>query len=111
MFPHLPFFFRHPDMFDLGFQEIIVIFIVALIVFGPKRLPELARTVGKWVGEIKRGVQAARYQIESEIDDIDRKPFGGTTARPDDFDREGIRKPEEKTEDREPAPEVKEEKE
>ncbi|NIR25464.1 MAG: twin-arginine translocase TatA/TatE family subunit, partial [Gammaproteobacteria bacterium] len=34
-------------MFDLGIQELVVIFVVALLVFGPKRLPELARTMGK----------------------------------------------------------------
>lgn len=54
-------------MFDIGFQELLIIFVVALLVFGPKKLPELARTMGKWVAEIKKGVQIAKTQIEQEI--------------------------------------------
>ncbi len=56
-------------MFDLGMQELVVIFLVALIVFGPKKLPELGRTLGKWVIEIRRGINHARAQMESEIGD------------------------------------------
>ena len=54
-------------MFDIGFQELIIIFVVALLVFGPKKLPELAKTMGKWVAEIKRGVYIAKSQIEQEL--------------------------------------------
>jgi Tat protein translocase TatB subunit len=54
-------------MFDIGFQELLIIFVVALLVFGPKKLPELAKTMGKWVAEIKKGVQIAKSQIEQEI--------------------------------------------
>jgi len=54
-------------MFDIGFQELIIIFVVALLVFGPKKLPELAKTMGKWVVEIKRGVYIAKSQIEQEL--------------------------------------------
>ena len=49
-------------MFDLGIQELIVIFIVALIVFGPKRLPELGRTIGKGMSELKRAMNGVRDQ-------------------------------------------------
>jgi len=54
-------------MFDLGFQELIVIFLIALLVVGPKKLPELARTMGKWFGEIKRNLQNVKDQIETEF--------------------------------------------
>jgi len=54
-------------MFDIGFQELLIIFVVALLVFGPKKLPELAKTMGKWVAEIKKGVHIAKSQIEQEI--------------------------------------------
>jgi Tat protein translocase TatB subunit len=54
-------------MFDIGFQELVIIFVVALLVFGPKRLPELAKTMGKWMTEIKRGVYIAKSQIENEL--------------------------------------------
>lgn len=54
-------------MFDIGFQELVIIFVVALLVFGPKKLPELAKTMGKWMAEIKRGVYIAKTQIENEL--------------------------------------------
>ena len=41
-------------MFDIGIQELIVIFLVALFVFGPDKLPELARNIGKLVAQLKR---------------------------------------------------------
>lgn len=55
-------------MFDLGIQELIVIFIVALIVFGPKRLPELGRTLGKFVLEARKALQDVKTQIDSGSD-------------------------------------------
>ncbi|MCX8070164.1 MAG: Sec-independent protein translocase protein TatB [Thermodesulfovibrionales bacterium] len=57
-------------MFDIGFQELVIIFVVALIVFGPKRLPEIAKTLGKGVGELKRAMDNVRDQIHSEVKDI-----------------------------------------
>lgn len=57
-------------MFDLGFQELIVIFIVALLVFGPKRLPELGYTLGKTINEIKKAFQGAKSEMEKEIHEV-----------------------------------------
>ena len=57
-------------MFDLGFQELIVIFIVALLVFGPKRLPELGYALGRTMNEIKKAFQSAKYEMEKEIHDV-----------------------------------------
>jgi Tat protein translocase TatB subunit len=54
-------------MFDIGFQELIIIFVVALLVFGPEKLPEIAKTLGKWVVEIRRGVNIAKSQMEEEM--------------------------------------------
>lgn len=67
-------------MFDLGMQELIVIFVVALIVFGPKKLPELARTLGKGIHELKRAVSGVKEQLDEEVKDInepllDKKDF------------------------------------
>lgn len=57
-------------MFDLGIQELIVIFIVALLVFGPKKLPELGRTLGKGVAELKRAMHGVKEQMDAELHDI-----------------------------------------
>jgi len=54
-------------VFDIGFQELIIIFVVALLVFGPDKLPELARNMGKWMAEIRRGVYMAKSQIDNEL--------------------------------------------
>ncbi len=57
-------------MFDLGIQELILIFVVALLVFGPKRLPELSRALGKGIRELKialRGVQESINEVEEEV--------------------------------------------
>jgi sec-independent protein translocase protein TatB len=62
-------------MFDLGLQELIVIFLIALLVFGPKKLPELARTMGKWITEVRRGFYQAKSQIETEFDQVDQGVF------------------------------------
>lgn len=59
-------------MFDLGIQELIVIFIVALIVFGPKRLPELGRTLGKFVLEARKALQDVKTQINSNDEAINK---------------------------------------
>ena len=53
-------------MFDLGIQELIVIFIVALIVFGPKRLPELGRTLGKGILELRKAMEGIKEQMHAE---------------------------------------------
>lgn len=54
-------------MFDVGFWELMVIGIVALIVIGPERLPGVARTVGLWVGRLRRFVAGVKADIEREV--------------------------------------------
>ncbi len=54
-------------MFDIGFWELALIGVVALLVVGPDRLPGLARAVGLWVGRIRRYVSTVRDDIEREI--------------------------------------------
>ena len=57
-------------MFDLGTQELIVIFIVAFLVFGPKKLPELGRTLGKGMRELKSAMQGVRDSFEEAESDV-----------------------------------------
>jgi sec-independent protein translocase protein TatB len=54
-------------MFDIGFLELTVIAVVGLIVIGPERLPEVARTVGKWVGRFRRFVSNVKSDIDREL--------------------------------------------
>ncbi len=53
-------------MFDLGFQELIIIFVVALLVFGPKKLPEIGRSLGRGIAELKKAMQGIQSSIQEE---------------------------------------------
>ena len=54
-------------MFDIGFWELAVIGVVALIVIGPERLPKVARTVGLWVGRMRGFVLSVKADIDHEL--------------------------------------------
>jgi sec-independent protein translocase protein TatB len=54
-------------MFDIGFSELVVIGLIALIVLGPKRLPEVARTAGRWMGQLRRFVGNVKQDFDREI--------------------------------------------
>jgi sec-independent protein translocase protein TatB len=55
----------------MGFSETIFLFFLALLIFGPKKLPEIARMVGKAMNEFKRASNEFRSQIESEISNLE----------------------------------------
>jgi len=54
-------------MFDIGFAEIVLVMVIALLVVGPERLPRLARTAGLWIGKARAFVQSVREDIEREV--------------------------------------------
>ncbi len=54
-------------MFDMGFTELMLIGIVALVVIGPERLPGVARTAGKYFGRLKRFMTTIRADVEQEL--------------------------------------------
>jgi len=86
-------------MFDIGFTEILLIGVVALVVLGPEKLPIAVRTLGMWIGkakrtiggiqseiseelrldELKRTVSVAKEQLNSELDDM-KAPFVDESA-------------------------------
>lgn len=55
-------------MFDIGFLELIVVAVVALLVFGPERLPRVARDAGRWVGRARRMVSQFSSEMERQIE-------------------------------------------
>lgn len=54
-------------MFDIAFTEIMVIMVVALVVIGPERLPQVARKLGKWWGGLQRYVNQVKQDVNSGI--------------------------------------------
>ena len=55
-------------MFDIGFSELLVVFVVGLIILGPERLPVAAKTAGLWIRKIRRSVQSIQKEINSQLD-------------------------------------------
>lgn len=54
-------------MFEIGFGELIVVGVVALIVVGPEKLPGLARTAGLWVGKARRMIADVKAEVDREL--------------------------------------------
>jgi TatA/E family protein of Tat protein translocase len=79
-------------MIGMSFSETIFLFFLALVIFGPKKLPEIARQVGKYLNEFKRASNEFKAQIEQEIAHLEvenrqqtilppTRPLEGTTSR------------------------------
>lgn len=62
-------------MFDIGFGELVLIGVIALLLFGPDKLPIVARTMGLWWGRIRYQIQAAKNDFDREVgvDEIRRQ--------------------------------------
>ncbi len=56
---------------NLGFSEMIFIFFLALIIFGPKKLPEIGRQIGKFMAEFRRASNEFKWQLEAEMRQIE----------------------------------------
>src|SRR5215208_5212902 len=60
-----------PPMFGIGYQEMFIVLVVALVIFGPKRLPELAGQVGKWVRDFRRMSSDLTGEFEKTFAEVD----------------------------------------
>ncbi len=84
-------------MFDMGFFELLVVFVIALLVLGPERLPKVARQVGYWAGRARSTLSNLRYELEREAHNqemqekfrkqiqelgLDEKTLSGDSAEP-----------------------------
>jgi sec-independent protein translocase protein TatB len=54
-------------MFDIGFAELLIIGVVALLVIGPERLPETVRTASLWLNRIRRGFNEIKQEVQQEL--------------------------------------------
>ena len=68
-------------MFDIGLPELLVIVAIALIVFGPQKLPELAKAFGKTMREFKKATEDIKESFNAETQDL--REIGRTTTRED----------------------------
>jgi sec-independent protein translocase protein TatA len=60
-------------MGPIGIQELILILVVALLIFGPKKLPELGRSVGKTLAEFRRASNEIKNSIERELEQTEEE--------------------------------------
>ena len=75
-------------MSGVGSSELIILILIGLIVLGPKRLPQIANQIGRWIGQARRMTRAMRRQLEDELnfdDDKDIKPpfLADNSAKPE----------------------------
>ena len=73
-------------MFDIGFSEVLLIFALTLVVLGPDKLPQVARTIGRWVGRARTMARQFRDQLEAETEnlkvDVNAPPSPSPSAPP-----------------------------
>jgi TatA/E family protein of Tat protein translocase len=67
---------------QLGFPEMIFLFVLALIIFGPKKMPEIGRQIGRALSEFRRASNEFKSQIESEISQLDAESNVQNTYNP-----------------------------
>src|SRR5581483_7758592 len=67
-------------MGPIGMPEMFAIFVIALLLFGPKKLPELGRTLGKALSEFKRAKNELKSTFESHMNELERETRLSTTS-------------------------------
>jgi sec-independent protein translocase protein TatB len=90
-------------MFDVGFLELVLVGVVALIVVGPERLPRLARTAGMWIGRARRTLTSVKAEIDRELKAEELKQILEKQARTNPLETI-IEPPADKVQSAEPTP-------
>ena len=78
-------------MFDIGFSELTLIFVIGLVVLGPERLPKAARTVGYWMGRARSTFNHLRGELEREARNQDMRERMEKQMREMGLDEDSIR--------------------
>lgn len=62
-------------MFEIGFMELVLVAVIAIVVIGPQRLPETVRNIALWIGRVRRVASRLYQEVEKEVgmDDIRRQ--------------------------------------
>lgn len=60
---------------SIGFSEMMVIIVIALLIFGPKKLPEIGRSIGKTIREFKKASEEVSKSLDEPFDDINRQDY------------------------------------
>jgi sec-independent protein translocase protein TatA len=96
---------------SIGMPELIVIFVIALIIFGPRKLPELGRSLGKGINEFKRASNELKSTFEEEVRieeqrDKERQRAEAVKAQPRPADEHGVPRDSARPDDSSHSPEA-----
>jgi len=80
-------------MFGIGMTELLVIFVIALLVLGPKRLPEMARSLGRGMAEFRRASSDMRREFVDLAEDVKIEDPARTPAPPDEKPAQAVDAP------------------
>jgi Tat protein translocase TatB subunit len=96
-------------MFGIGGQELFLILILALIILGPKKLPDIAKSLGKAMGEFQRATDGLKKELD-QATDLTSPPFPEKKKQekpePEEDEQEPEQKPEEEEQDKKPSEET-----
>lgn len=91
-------------MFDIGFFELVVVFVIALLVLGPERLPKVVRTLGHWTGRAKATLNNLKYEMEREAYNEEMKERFRSQLKELGIDEQMLASGEKPADDKPPVP-------